>query len=356
MKKWWMGIVLILALACPAQARAAETVAVTLPDFAVTLNGVMVDNAKRQYPLLVYKGMTYFPLTYDDSRFLGLETSWTEETGLAVERTNVSAVCKEALTASNNHRQQARTVDFPVTVNGEKAQADGTYPFLNFREVTYIPLTWHYCTELFGWEQSFDAKEGLTITADNPQIEQIRLHSDDGTDRFILTEDRLWALDGQEIVNMPLLQPDKRTSVKEIAMETTAWGSSAPKGKFVQVGEAYYFTEDGSNGQRYHLLPNGQWEEIAQGVYIFGDWTVTLAAVDQDTTGNLTIKSLKSGRTAAADTRYHYYTDVSWQGYQQLIQSGDRLYLLANDPHSPRGRMICQVQLDTGDNVHRLWR
>ena len=149
MKKWWLGFVLFLALACPTQVWAAESAAVTLPDFAVTLNGVAIDNAHRQYPLLVYKGMTYFPLTYDDSRFLGLETGWTEETGLTVERTNVSAVYKEALTGSNSRSLKARTVDFPVTVNGEKAQADGTYPFLSFRGVTYIPLTWHYCTELF---------------------------------------------------------------------------------------------------------------------------------------------------------------------------------------------------------------
>ena len=99
----------------------------------MTLNGVAIDNAHRQYPLLVYKGMTYFPLTYDDSRFLGLETGWTEEAGLTVERTNVSAVYKEALTGSNSRSLKARTVDFPVTVNGEKAQADGTYPFLDFR-------------------------------------------------------------------------------------------------------------------------------------------------------------------------------------------------------------------------------
>lgn len=350
MKKWWLGFVLFLALACPAQVQAAESAVVTLPDFAVTLNGVTVDNVNRQYPLLVYNGMTYFPLTYDDSRFLGLETGWTEEAGLTVERTNVSAVYKEALAGSNSRSLRAQTVDFPVTVNGEKVQADGTYPFLDFRGVTYIPLTWHYCTELFGWEQHFDKTEGLVITADNPQINGIRLRHTilpryaDREQPMLLACGQLWVQDGQEIVTMPLTAPEKRTVV--------ATSSQAEKmGWFMQVGDASYFTEGDANGERYHLLPNGKWEGIAQGVYRLGNWEITLAEVDQDITGNLTIRSLQSGHTKAADTRYHYYTSVSKQGYQQLIQSGDRLYLTGIDPRSPKGTMICQVQLDTGETT-----
>ena len=39
-------------------ALAADTVQVTLPDFTVTLNGQVIDNSYRQYPLLVYKDIT----------------------------------------------------------------------------------------------------------------------------------------------------------------------------------------------------------------------------------------------------------------------------------------------------------
>ena len=350
MKKWWLGFVLFLALACPTQVWAAESAAVTLPDFAVTLNGVAIDNIHRQYPLLVYKGMTYFPLTYDDSRFLGLETGWTEVTGLTVERTNVSAVYKEALTGSNSRSLKARTVDFPVTVNGEKAQADGTYPFLSFRGVTYIPLTWHYCTELFGWEQHFEAKAGLVITASNPQINGIRQkHAiwqrySSWKQPILLAAGQLWVQDGLEIVTMPLTEPEKRTVV--------ATSSQAEEmGRFEQVGEASYFTESGLNGQRYLLLPDGKWEKIAQDVYKMGNWEITLVTIDWNITGNLTIRSLQSGHTVAADTRYHYHTNVSEQGNQQLIQSGDRLYLIAEYPQAPKGTMICQVELATGETT-----
>ena len=85
--------------------------------------------------------------------------------------------------------------------------------------------------------------------------------------------------------------------------------------------------------------------------YILGDWKVTLTESSQDATGNLTITSLKTGRTVAADKRYFYFTDVGEQGYQQLVQSGDRLYLTAIVPNSPEGTKICQVELATGETT-----
>jgi hypothetical protein len=45
------------------------SVRVTLPDFAVNLNGHTVENQFREYPLLDYHDITYFPMTWYDSRF-----------------------------------------------------------------------------------------------------------------------------------------------------------------------------------------------------------------------------------------------------------------------------------------------
>ena len=47
----------------------AANVQATLPSFPVTLNGTVIDNSYRQYPLLVYNNITYFPMTYYDCRF-----------------------------------------------------------------------------------------------------------------------------------------------------------------------------------------------------------------------------------------------------------------------------------------------
>jgi hypothetical protein len=76
-KKWFRYFVILplfMSLLAPSgRSRAADgNVRVTLPGFTVTLNGHMVENQYREYPLLVYKGITYFPMTWYDSRLLGL--------------------------------------------------------------------------------------------------------------------------------------------------------------------------------------------------------------------------------------------------------------------------------------------
>ncbi|MBO5430281.1 MAG: hypothetical protein J6A10_10055, partial [Peptococcaceae bacterium] len=67
-------------------AEAAQTVQVTLPSFDVTLNGQTHSNTYSKYPFIVYKDITYFPMTYYDSRLLGLTTAWSAEEGLAIAK------------------------------------------------------------------------------------------------------------------------------------------------------------------------------------------------------------------------------------------------------------------------------
>lgn len=42
----------------------------------VTLNGQVIDNKNAKYPLLTYSNITYFPMTYHLSRFMGVSTDW----------------------------------------------------------------------------------------------------------------------------------------------------------------------------------------------------------------------------------------------------------------------------------------
>lgn len=92
---------LTLGLAAPA---AAADVAVTLPDFPVTLNGTAIDNSYRQYPLLVYKNITYFPMTYYDCRFLGVETEWTQQNGLKIEKSRLTGAYHQQNVAAKNNK------------------------------------------------------------------------------------------------------------------------------------------------------------------------------------------------------------------------------------------------------------
>ena len=65
-----------------------QNVSVKIPNFKVQLNGEMMNNDYSQYPLIVYNDITYFPMTYHNCRFLGLETKWAPQKPLEIEKKN----------------------------------------------------------------------------------------------------------------------------------------------------------------------------------------------------------------------------------------------------------------------------
>ncbi len=75
-----------------------QTVQVSVPDFKVSVNGQTVDNSKEQYPLLKFRDVTYFPLTW---RFahdaFGWEYGYTEAEGLTIISHNPQEVYFPAL-------------------------------------------------------------------------------------------------------------------------------------------------------------------------------------------------------------------------------------------------------------------
>lgn len=54
---------IFLLTGVPSTAIAAQNVTVTLPTFPVTLNGYQMSPAYDEYPVIVYKVITYFPMT-----------------------------------------------------------------------------------------------------------------------------------------------------------------------------------------------------------------------------------------------------------------------------------------------------
>lgn len=153
--------------------RASKQVTATIPGFPVTLNELKFDNNDQEkYPLLVYRNITYFPMTYYQSNLLNLNTSWTAEGGLVITKGNPDTpkeFAYETPTSQKNSKTQtAAIIDAKVTVNGKVI--DNTkepYPLLLFRNITYFPLTWRFAVEEFGWSYNFDNKTGLHIRADN---------------------------------------------------------------------------------------------------------------------------------------------------------------------------------------------
>lgn len=165
------AIILLLMTAltapAPADASAARSVTVKLPSFPVTVDGRQIDIPGLKYPPIVYKGITYFPLTYNVGKGMGLLTTYTKEKGLYVYS---SASYKRKLNMETGGNYQpgqsykASIVNFPVHV-GEVGidNAKEPYPLLLFHDITYFPLTWRFAVEDFRWMTSWDDKSGLAI-------------------------------------------------------------------------------------------------------------------------------------------------------------------------------------------------
>ncbi len=172
-------ITLALTLSLPTATALAKEMTAVLPDFDITLNGVTVDNQNRQYPFLVFNDITYFPMTYYDCRFLGIESVWDDSSKtLTVTDTNLSCAYRNYASDTKNGRYHRVTVcDFGITVNGITLDNSAEqYPLLTYRGVTYFPLTWRFTVDEFGWSYyNFDTENGLVINSDNHHTESVTL-------------------------------------------------------------------------------------------------------------------------------------------------------------------------------------
>ncbi|MCH4890701.1 hypothetical protein EZV73_24185 [Acidaminobacter sp. JC074] len=166
MKKIVLIFCMIMLLATTAY---AEEVEVVIPEFDVTINGNIIDNQTEQYPFITYKGITYIPMTWDLSYALGLELNWEPSNGLKVSKRDKMKVYVQKEKTYNNLGKPypAEAVSFPVKVNGkafDNSIAD--YPLLNFRNITYFPMTYDYMVNEFNSGYKWDDILGLLVSAD----------------------------------------------------------------------------------------------------------------------------------------------------------------------------------------------
>ena len=131
----------------------------------VTLNGQVIDNKNAKYPLLTYSNITYFPMTYQLSRFMGVETDWN---GTAKSLNITAGGAQSAYVAEPGKAPKGSvSVTLPsyrISVNGALIDnKEATYPIFNYNGVTYFPLTFRYAYESFGWGYQWDAENGLRI-------------------------------------------------------------------------------------------------------------------------------------------------------------------------------------------------
>ena len=160
-----LALCAVLALSLVPAASAAASVRVTLPQFRVTLGGQTIDPAKEEYPFLVYKDITYLPLTYFGCRLLGLYAKWSPETGLIVTDAGAKGAYQSSPRVSRNGGAlYASVATGPIEICSKRIENDREeYPFLLFRDITYLPMTWANMHDLLGCDYRWNAKEGLVI-------------------------------------------------------------------------------------------------------------------------------------------------------------------------------------------------
>lgn len=166
-------IVMLLVLLIPATFAETKEVEVILPEFDVTINGNVIDNRTEKFPFIQYKGITYIPMTWDLSFALGLELKWSDVDGLKVSKRDKMQVYVQKEKVINNlgGRYEASVVAFPVIVNGKIIDnLNAEYPLLNFRNITYFPMTYDYMVGEFGAGYKWENATGLKVSVD-PTLE-----------------------------------------------------------------------------------------------------------------------------------------------------------------------------------------
>lgn len=349
-----MGCMLIAPVAA-----GAASISVTLPNFRVTLNGEVFNNDYSRYPLIVYKDITYFPMTYNDCRFLGIESTWTgDTTGLFIDSTGVTAAFNPYLTSQRNGRSYTAMIPaFPISVNGKAVDnSKEEYPIISFRDITYFPMTWKYCVDQFGWDYTFDAGSGLVITSANPKLSQIPvpqnrlpgtgwIYDDEGkkNSSVMAKNGFMYYTDDKGAVRQaPLTDPTNSKPVFQLGIWSYGDGAQFDSHHFYEEnGKAHLFFHSGGavmgSDHRYLLKEDGQTQKIQSSYYettLIGGKLYMYWRGPTPGPGNLRVQDadkidVESFPLALGSADYWYYslTDITGLPIFELI--GDELYVRA---------------------------
>ena len=174
MKKYVISLLIVLLLSINIVSAQTEDVTVEIPGYDVTLNGTVINIVNSEYPIIVYKNITYFPMTYDYLSGIGLSLNFSNTTGLSIEKlSKVDTFNQSFLNGSNTlgDKRTAQTVPFSVKVNGTEIDNNNEeYPVLLYNDITYFPMTWRFAVTEFGWVTSWDDGTGFGIQTSSEYV------------------------------------------------------------------------------------------------------------------------------------------------------------------------------------------
>ncbi len=158
-KKFIVSLFALALMSVPALAFEAK-----VPDYDVYCDFYKLEK-ETFYPPLVYKDITYFPMTYDYVRMLGLTSSWVDGVFYLSDSPAMARVPETVEQAPAVESLEAQIAQYPIYINGRLLDnSKEEYPLINARDITYFPMTNRFVREEFGLDINWDGS-GLTVAA-----------------------------------------------------------------------------------------------------------------------------------------------------------------------------------------------
>lgn len=346
---------------------ATDKCEITIPNFKVTLNSVEVDNANRMYPLIVYKGITYFPLTYYDCRFLGLTTNWSAQDGLQISKERISCGYRDYLSSNKNKNSYLSTIpSFNIKINGKSINnSKEEYPLLLFRNVTYFPMTWRFCVDEFGWNYSYNNENGLVISSTNKNTKMLLASSHYFTNNIVsstIYNDAIYYIvsDGgiykksfytsenkKKVYQLPLISEDSNSKAKYYA-----------EGILKNIDDEFYLITSVNNHKYYYKIDkNDNIEQVAKDT-LFKSKNGTTVQISQyipPGSNNIIVKNNGKDSFNIGNTEYYYGWSFGkgggWYASDDLYIVDNYVYSLAIQDENAKESKIVKINMNTNETT-----
>lgn len=120
-----------------------------------------------KYPMILYKDITYVPLTYYNCVLLGLDIS-VKENIIILEKATFDCpkeYLKDQLDKKAEDKLIMRISPFELNIQGIE-YSDEEYPALFYKDIVYLPLTWNVVNNIMQWDYGFSEK-GIELYTDS---------------------------------------------------------------------------------------------------------------------------------------------------------------------------------------------
>lgn len=159
-------MILIISLTTISFAGTENTKEVKVYNKGIYINDEKIINAHSVYPYFVYNDIIYLPLTVENSKILGYQLLWNEET-------KTIQISSDGPVSMSNYKEPWMKQDWKtlaveksqkeVMINGETYTSE-TYPIFDFNYISYIPLTHKVVYDFLGWDFYYNPFTGIYLS------------------------------------------------------------------------------------------------------------------------------------------------------------------------------------------------